>query len=106
MLQPIDSPVHPLVSTWWNSTRPPQPQEIVVARIFLFTAATREIEKNHQHGTVYDPLADHRFLWAAQWLDHAAGNRRHICPHVTAIAAVFFDPPLQATRQELAAGAA
>ena len=102
MLPPEKSPIHQLVSVWWDQCRPPFRHELLVARIFLYTAAAKEIEARQD--PTYDPTTDHRFRWAVQWLDHAAGSIPHICPHITACAAVFFDPAAKLTRKELAAG--
>jgi hypothetical protein len=97
--------MHQLISTWWHKSRPPYRHELAASRIFLWTAATREIEANAAAGTFYDPLDDKRFLWASQWLDLAAGNRTTLCPNVTACAAIFFDPPITPSHKDLAAGA-
>ena len=104
MLPPADSPMHQLISTWWHKSRPPYRHELAAARVFLWTAATREIQAHAAAGTFYDPLTDYRFQWASQWLDLAAGNRKTICPNVTTIAAVFFDPPVPLSRKDIAAG--
>ena len=102
MLTPEKSPLHQLISGWWNQCHPPFRHELLVARIFLYTAATREVEARAD--PTYDPTTDHRFLWAIQWLDQAAGAIPRICPNTTACAAVFFDAPLLPTRKDLAAG--
>ena len=103
MLAPENSPLHQLVSVWWNQCRPPFRHELLTARIFLYTAGAKEIEARDDK--TYDPTADHRFLWAVQWLDHAAGSIPRICPNVTACAAVHLDTTTPfLSRKALAAG--
>ncbi len=96
--------MHQLISNWWHKSRPPYRHELAASRIFLWTAAIREIEGNAAAGSFYDPLSDNRFLWANQWLDLAAGNRTSISKDLTAIAALYFDPPVEPCRKDLAAG--
>lgn len=103
MLHPSVSPIHRLVSAWWKS-RPPSAFEINASRAALFEAATHEITANSNAGRAYDPLADNRFLWATQWLNHAEGSIRQIDPRIQQLAEVFLTPPLQPTQKELAAG--
>lgn len=104
MLPPDQSPIHQLVSVWWDNCRPPFRHELAAARIFLWTAALREIEANAAISSGYDPICDNRFLWATQWLDLAEGHRTTICPRITACAAVFLAPPLNLSRRDKAAG--
>ena len=80
MLAQECSPIHLLVSSWWNSLR------------------------NQTLGKVYDPLSDNRFKWAAQWLDLADRCIPVIDPSVAQSAAFIFNEAApQQSRQHAAA---
>jgi len=103
MLPPTSSPIHILVSSWWNS-RPPAVSAITDCRVSLFMAATGEILRHKELGRVYDPLADNRFKWAAQWLDLADRTIHAIDPAIALSAEFIFNPPPPLSRQHAAAG--
>lgn len=102
MLSPDQSPVHRLVSTWWD-TPPPATCTTGIRRFSLFLAATEEIVLNQSQGKIYDPLADNRFRWAAQWLDIGDRSIRVIDPSIQLAAQFIFAPPRLSSRQHLAA---
>jgi len=93
MLPPAESPVHSLVSTWFNQ---PPPLATTPFRIKLFTAATEEILRSQAQGRVYDPLSDNRFRWAAQWLDLGDRCIERIDSDLAILAGFILNPPRQA----------
>ena len=103
MIPHAQSPIHRLVSRWWGT---PAPALLTTnaKRLSLWLAAVDEMVVNQSTGTIYDPLADNRFLWAAQWLDVGSQCRRSIDPSVALAAEYIFDPPRPPSRQHLAAG--
>ncbi len=103
MLPPDQSPVHILVSGWWQS-RQPFHHEIMASRAALWTAATHEITANANRGVAYDPLGDRRVQWASQWIDQAGKIRPHIDPDLHNLAAIFFNPAREPSRKDLACG--
>ncbi len=103
MLAQECSPIHLLVSSWWNSLLP-RTHAITDMRVSLFNAATEEILRNQTLGKVYDPLSDNRFKWAAQWLDLADRCIPVIDPSVAQSAAFIFNEAApQQSRQHAAA---
>jgi len=81
MLSPDKYPIHQLV-TLWRNCRTPRLHEIPGCRARLFTAATHEITAHANAGKSYDPLTDHRFRWAGQWIEVGEGTRRAIDPNI------------------------
>lgn len=103
MIPPAQSPIHRLVSRWWGTPAPPL-LTTDAKRLSLWLAAVDEIVVHQSTGTIYDPLADNRFLWAAQWLDVGSQCRSSIDPAVTLAAEYIFAAPRSPSRQHLAAG--
>lgn len=101
MLPPTESPIHLLVSSWFACPHPPAVTTDL--RVELFTAATEEILRNKELGRVYDPLADNRFKWAAQWLDLGDRCISAIDDDLHALVAFIFNPPRQPARSFLPA---
>lgn len=92
MLPPAASPIHRLVSFWWTLPAPVS-TTVTPHRMRLFLAATEEILLNQDQGRVYDPLADNRFKWAAQWLDLGDRCITTIDPAIRMAAEFIFSPP-------------
>ena len=103
MLPTDISPVHRLVSSWFTCL-PPASTFTTNFRLALWQAATEEILLNRDAGKVYDPLADNRFKWAAQWLDLSDRCIKSIDPSVHLAAEYIFAPPPPLSRQHAAAG--
>ena len=103
MLAPADSPIHTLLLPWWQAERRPSPFQAQAMREALFTAALAEILAQHATGKSYDPIIDHRFLWAVQYLEKAEGSRRHVDEDVAMLASLCLHPTPLLSNKDLAA---
>lgn len=100
-------PVHRLLSDWWHQDAPKSSLKVRGYREDLYAACLDEIRIKGQHGISYDPGADMRVKWAAQWLEVAEGVRKRVDCGVEAAAEMLLDPlPRAFSGKELAAGMA
>lgn len=103
MLDSTVSPVHRLVSGWWQSKLTPSTYQAHALRESLLAAALAEIHLNKQHATAYDPFSDFRFKWAVQYIEVATRERNHIEDSIATLASLFFSPPPPPTIKHLQA---
>jgi hypothetical protein len=72
----------------------------------LFAAALQEILDHHVLGKNFDPITDHRFRWAVQYLEVIERSRKAIDEDIRLHASLAFDPTPFLSRKDLSAGAA
>jgi hypothetical protein len=96
--------VHQLVFQWWKARDWPRLKEVHALRKQLWQTALAEFDARAAAGASYDPTADVRILWAAQYLNRAENRSFRIHPDITARAAFHFDLPLAPCGKDLAAG--